>query len=270
MPVYIGGAELNVATALSIWQTPSAYMSALPVNGLAQELTDYIRSKNIDDTKMIHSGSRIGAYYLTQGADLKHAAVIYDRSHSSFSELKPGQIDWKEVFADCSWLHFSAISPALNEDVAAVCLEAVRVAKEMGVTVSVDLNYRALLWKYGKEPKEVMPELAEYCDVIMGNIWAANKLLDIPLNDALIEKDQKEAYLQHAAETSEAIFNKYPQAKFLANTFRFDAGEGINYYASLNTREGQQVSSVYQCNSVVDKVGSGDCFMAGLIYGNSP
>lgn len=267
LPVFVGGAELNVATALSLWQTPAAYMSAMPANGLTAELKDYINKKNIDASRMIESGSRIGTYYLTQGADLKHAAVIYDRAYSSFSELKTGGINWKDIFQDCSWFHFSAISPALNQEVADVCLEAVKVAKELGVKVSVDLNYRSLLWKYGKEPNEVMPELVQYCNVVMGNIWAANKLLGIALHDELIAKNEKNSYLDHASKTAIEIFEKFPSANYIANTFRFDAGAGINYYASLNTKEGQQVSSFYQCESVVDKVGSGDCFMGGLIYG---
>ncbi|HYK55470.1 MAG TPA: sugar kinase, partial [Flavisolibacter sp.] len=173
MPVFIGGAELNAATALARWDVPVAYGTALPDNYLSKEIIAAVQQKNIDTRKIIFNGNRIGTYYLPQGADLKNAGVIYDRAHSSFWDLQPGQMNWEEVFTDVDWFHFSAISPALNANVAAVCKEAVEAARKKGITISVDLNYRAKLWQWGKQPLEVMPELVQNCDVIMGNLWAA-------------------------------------------------------------------------------------------------
>ena len=268
MPVYIGGAELNVATALANWKVPVTYSTALPSHYLSEEILEELRTKNIETDRVHFSGNRVGTYYLPQGADLKNAGVIYDRAHSSFWDLKPGMIDWDKALDGCSWFHFSAISPALNEISPAVCEEALKAAKAKGLIISVDLNYRAKLWKYGKEPNEIMPLLAEYCDVIMGNIWAEEKLLGTPIDNALVDVNQKDAYLEHSRKSSQAILDKFKNCRVVANTFRFDAGNGgIEYYATLNTKEAQTVSVDFAIDKVVDKIGSGDCFMAGLIYG---
>ena len=141
MPVFIGGAELNVAQALAKWKVPVAYCTALPDNYLSEEVISFVAGKGIDTGKIQRSGNRIGTYYLPQGADLKSAGVIYDRAYSSFWELKPGQIDWDMVLQDVSWLNFSAISPALNQDVADVCLEAAKAAAAKGITVSLGCSH---------------------------------------------------------------------------------------------------------------------------------
>lgn len=273
MPVFVGGAELNVATALANWGLNASYFTALPDNSLATDIKNYIQSKGINTDSINTSGERIGTYYLPQGSDLKNAGVIYDRAYSSFASLKVGQIDWKSVLKDVSWFHFSAISPALNQDAADVCLEVLQVASEMNITISVDLNYRAKLWKYGKKPVEIMPTLAQYCDVIMGNIWAANTLLGIEIDPLLLASTAKVPdydYLQHGKATSEAIQKTFPKCKFVANTYRFDyQTTGIEYYTSLFTEGEQFVSPLFYAESVADKIGSGDCFMGGLIYGLS-
>lgn len=268
IPTFIGGAEANVATALCNWGLPAAYCTAMPDNYLADDVTVYFQSKGIDTSSIYRSGKRIGLYYLQQGTDLKHAGVVYDRAHSSFYDLLPGMIDWDTVLAGVDWFHFSAISPALNGHLPAVCKEALAAAFAKGITISVDLNYRAKLWQYGKKPDEVMPELVKYADVIMGNIWAANTLLNIPVDEQLIESNRKRDYLEHAVRTSEAILARYPKCKTVANTFRFPhKEEGIEYYAMLYSGWQSYVSPHFITDSVLDKIGSGDCFMAGLIYG---
>jgi 2-dehydro-3-deoxygluconokinase len=268
MPVFIGGAELNVSHALARWQVPVQYCTALPDHYLSREICTALQEDNIDTTPVHFSGNRIGVYYLPQGTDLKHAGVIYDRAYSSFGSLTTGMIDWEEVLKDASWFHFSAISPALNENVVAVCQEALEAAQNLGLIISVDLNYRAKLWQYGKAPATVMPRLASYCNVIMGNIWSAHHLLGVPLQEELVAAGTKEAYLQHSTFTADYIRKQYPACNSVAHTFRFDTGDnGILYYASLHRQEGRFISPEFSAASIVDKVGSGDCFMGGLIYG---
>lgn len=263
MPVYIGGAELNAATALSLWNQSTRYVTALPVNDLADEILKNISDKQIDTSFIHRSGERIGAYYLPQGTDLKGSAVIYDRNYSSFSFLKPGQINWESVLEGVSWFHFSAISPALNEEVARVCLEGARAAKQKGITVSIDLNYRARLWQYGKQPVEIMPALVETCDVVMGNIWAANSLLGIQKTIEESIGKSKEELSNAARESMQLLMKAYPSVKTMAYTFRLDE----NYFACLWNENDFAVSKEHDITQVTDKVGSGDCFMGGLIYG---
>jgi len=266
MPVFIGGAELNVAQALSRWSVPVSYGTALPDNYLSKEISAHVETLGIDTTAIQYTGNRIGTYYLPQGADLKNTGVIYDRAYSSFYELKPGQIDWEELLKDKSWFHFSAISPALNENVAMVCKEGLQVATKMGLYISVDLNYRAKLWQWGKHPIDVMPDLVQYCDLVMGNLWAAEKMLGIPITSDSISS--KEEYIEQAELSSQTICNRFTNCKEVANTFRFDKEIGLTYYATLYKHNHLYVSNEHQTAAVVDKVGSGDCFMAGLIYGN--
>lgn len=267
LPFYVGGAELNVATALALWQVPSAYFTALPQNFMAQQLLGYMNKLNIDTSKIYNSGDRIGLYYLPKGKDLKNAGVIYDRENSAFAMLKADQINWDSILADVTWFHFSAICPALNQTAADVCLAAVKAASAKGITISIDLNYRSKLWQYGKQPIDVIPELVKYCDLVMGNIWAAEKMLGINVPANIEEIDEQETYLAQAKNTSEEIIALFPKCKSVANTFRFDFNGGIKYYTTLFTNNQFLVSKTYQATKILDKVGSGDCFMAGLIYG---
>ena len=268
MPAFIGGAELNVAAALAKWNMPVMYCSAMPQNFLSEEIITYLRQKEIDTSAFHFGGSRIGTYYLPQGADLKHAGVIYDRVHSSFADLRPGMIDWSKTLENVAWFHFSAISPALSDDAADVCEEALKAASAKKIIISVDLNYRAKLWQFGKKPVEVMPLLAKYCDVIMGNVWSANTLLGIPVDENIHSDTSKDAYLSHSLKTSQEIQKRFPKCSSVANTFRFDYQEqGIRYFSALYQNGTQLSSPEFFAETITDKVGSGDCFMAGLIYG---
>lgn len=267
MLVYVGGAEANVATALAGWNVPVKYCTVLPDNFMSRHMIQYLEYKGIYTSSILLSGKRVGVYYLERGADLK-GSVVYDREHSSFSGLKRGMIDWDKVLQDVSWFNFSAISPALNENVADVCQEALEAASKKNITISVDLNYRSRLWKYGKEPIEVMPQLVQYCDVIMGNIWSANTLIGTAVDEGIHDKKTKQAYLDHAKETSVEVMRKFPKSKVVANTFRFDSpANDVLYYTTLFMNNQQYVSPEFTSHCVVDRSGSGDCFMAGLIYG---
>ena len=267
LPAFVGGAEANVATALALWGESSNYCTALPDNFLSKQLVDYLHQKNIGTSAIHYIGDRVGIYYLQQGADVKNSGVVFDRAGSSFAKLQKGMIDWDKAFDGINWFHFSAIAASLSLSAAEVCEEALQAAQQKGVTVSLDLNYRNKLWQYGKQPKDIMPNLVQYCDLVMGNIWAANTMLDIPLNDQWIAQDSKDAYLEQAMQTSQAIQKNFPRVTTVANTFRFDRDAGIQYYTAL-FKEQLYVSAEYSAIQVTDKVGSGDCFMAGLIYGS--
>lgn len=271
MPVHVGGAELNVATALAKWNMPVAYCTAIPDNYIGAQLKNYLEERNIDSSRIILGGNtwdRLGIYYLPQGLDVKNAGIVYDRANSSFAQLGPYLVDWDEKFEGVDWFHFSAVAPALSQSAADACKEAAEAANEKGITVSIDLNYRAQLWNYGQKPIDIIPGLAGNCHLIMGNIWAAETMFGIPVDPDIKKKDEKEVYLQQAVSTSQEIMNRFPECRMVANTFRFDHSGTIKYYTALYSGGKLYVSKEYNTESVIDKVGSGDCFMAGLIYGH--
>ncbi len=260
---HIGGAELNVATALANWNTPVKYCTALPENYLSKEICDELERKRIDTSAINFSGNRIGVYYLPKGAELKSAGVIYDRAYSAFGELRPGMINWNDVLKDCRWFHFSAISPGLNENAVAVCNEAIEAASQKGITISVDLNYRPKLWQYGKKPVEIMSQLVKHCNVIMGNLWAVESLLGIVSPIKQSTGKTKDELVEAASKSMLQLHQQYPKAETFAYTFRLDD----EYFAVLQQGSTMAVSKTFEIKNVIDKAGSGDCFMGGLIYG---
>jgi len=267
LPVYIVGAELNVSSSLALWGLPVKYFTALPDNDLTTYIIKSLQNKGIDTSSVRYCGNRVGLYYLTEQNDIKHNGLIYDRANSAFAELKPGMIDWDQVLEGVSWFHFSAICPALSQNVADLCNEVLEAASKKDIIISVDMNYRAKLWQYGKSPMEILPDLVKHCDLVMGNIWAAETMLGIPVVPNIHESGQKSTYLKEALKTSQKIIEQFPKCKAVANTFRFDATNDIKYYTTLYTDNQLHNSGEYETGHVIDKVGSGDCFMAGLIYG---
>jgi 2-dehydro-3-deoxygluconokinase len=263
MPVYLGGAELNVAHALAKWNIPVAYFTSIPDHYLSREILQELSSKGIDISRVLLSGNRIGTYYIAQGSDLKNAGVIYDRAGSSFAELNPGTIDWQKLLEGIDWFHFSAICPALSNNAAIICKEVLQAAKTKGITVSVDLNYRSKLWQYGKEPMEIMPELVEYCSVLMGNLWSVEKMLGIEssLEDSIGKSSEE--LVEASGKTMLRIHQSFPAITDMAFTFRLDK----SYFGVMQHGKEMVISKEFVLKQVLDKAGSGDCFMAGLIYG---
>lgn len=267
LQTYIGGAEANVALALGAWNVPVKYCTAMPSNFLSEKIITYLRDKKVDTSSIINSGARIGLYYLNAGADLKSAGVIYDRTHSSFAELKLSTINWNVLLHDVSHIHLTAISPAVSQSAADVCEALLVEAKEKNITVSLDLNYREKLWQYGKQPIEVMPTLAKYCDIIMGNIWSAHKMLGIELSKNVEMFDTQEAFLEEAKSVSQTILQQYIQCTLVVNTFRFNLeNDTVRYFATIAEKEKFVFSKERICTDIVDKAGSGDCFMAAVLY----
>jgi 2-dehydro-3-deoxygluconokinase len=268
MSVYIGGAELNVARALAKWGLAVKYVSAVPANYLSEEIEQQLNKESVEFVSLPSTGDRIGIYFLPEGKDLKNAGVIYDRAYSSFATLKPGTIDWKNILKDCTHFHFSAISPALNENISIICKEALEAATALDLVISVDLNYRAKLWQYGKKPIDIMPHLVSHCHIIMGNIWSAHELLGVIIDKDPHRKSAKEHYANLANITTADIFKQYPNCKQVANTFRFTNDGMVSYFATLHDTFNTAVSKTFVADKVVDPVGSGDCFMGALLYGN--
>ncbi len=266
LDVYLGGSEMNVASALSKWRVPVSYCSALPENFLSNQLIKKISGQNINTSGIIYNGNKLGLYYLLKGKEIQHTEVIYDRYNSSFSTLQPGMINWDKTLNGIRWFHFSAISPALSESAALVCEEALQACLKKNIFISVDLNHRPKLWQYSKKANEIMPQLVQHCDLIMGNIWSVETMLDISVPENIHTINTKENYLQQSKKTSEEIMKRFKKCKVVANTFRFDK-TSIEYYATVYANNNFYSSSTYKTDKVIDKVGSGDCFMAGLIYG---
>ena len=231
---YIGGSEMNVAFALAQWRVPVSYCTAVPENFLSAQLVKKIDEQKINTSGIINNGNKLGTYYLLKGKDMQHTEVIYDRYNSSFSTLKPGMINWDETLNGIRWFHFSAIVPALSDSAALVCEEALQACIKKNIFISVDLNHRSKLWQYGKQSNEVMPQLVQYCDLIMGNIWSAETMLNINVAEDIHTINTKENYLHQSKKTSEEIIKRFKKCKVVANTFRFDK-TFIEYYATVFT-----------------------------------
>ncbi len=261
--VYPGGSSFAIADALSTWRVPVCFCTALPDNFLSEQFVRKINLHNIDTSTIIYSGEKIGTYYLTSGESNKEK-IIYDRRHSSFYDLKPGMINWDSALNGIRWFHFSAISAGLNENVAAVCKEALEACTKKSITVSVDLSYLPMLWKYGKEPIDMMSELLKYCDIIMSNIWFEEIILKIPLPE--MNAYTKENYTALSREISKEIMKRFPKCKIIANSFSFNDAE-VDHYATVLSNNNLYVSASYKTNSPVDRSGTNDCFIAGVIYG---
>lgn len=261
-----GGGEANVAVSLANYGIPVSFVTRLPQNDIANACIKELRGLGVDTSDIIFGGDRIGIYYLETGAVSRASKVIYDRANSAVSQISTGMINWEKVFENAQWFHWTGITPAISESAAQVCLEALKVAKKLGLTISCDLNYRKNLWKYGKTADQIMPQLVDYCDVILGNEEDAEKALLIkPENvDVKSGKVNADAYLS----VSQQIMKRFPNAKKVITTLRTSINANQNNWAGV-LYDGKTLykSPEYQITDIVDRVGGGDSFMGGLIYG---
>ncbi|HAZ00774.1 MAG TPA: 2-dehydro-3-deoxygluconokinase [Marinilabiliales bacterium] len=261
-----GGGEANVAVSLANYGISTKFVTRLPKNDIAVSCIRELRGFGINTDEIIFGGDRMGIYFLENGAVSRASNVIYDRAHSSISEIKPGMIDWDKVLEDTDWFHWTGITPAISQGAADVCLEAIQKANEKGITVSTDLNYRKNLWKYGKKPIEVMPALVEGCDVILGNEEDAACVLNIYPEgvDIIRNHIDADAYLS----VSKKIMNQFPKCKKVITTLRGSVSANHNTWSGVlyNGKELFKAPN-YQITHIVDRVGGGDSFMGGLIYG---
>ncbi len=266
--VSFGGGESNVAISLAHYGIPVDFVTRLPKNDFGECVLMELRKQGVGTGKIIFGGDRLGIYFLENGAVSRGSKVIYDRAHSAMAQIQKGMINWEEVFADAQWFHWTGITPAISQGAADACLEAVQVAKKMGLTVSTDLNYRAKLWKYGVKSEVIMSELVSYCDIILGNEEDAEKHFGIKPEsiDVHTHGDQitAEAYLS----VCQQLMKRFPKAQKVIITLRGSLSASHNTWAGA-LYDGQKLfeSPVYQITPIVDRVGSGDSFMGGLIYG---
>ncbi len=264
LKMYVGGAEYNVAVALSQWKNPVKLLSALPENFVGNHLELQLKNKGIEVLAEKTQG-RIGTFYLSSDGDMQNASVVYDRFPSVFTQSDFEAFSDDEIFSGVKWLHISTITPALSDHAFHKCLQIMKEARTRNITVSLDLNYRALLWQ-NQNPYKIK-ELMPFVNVLMGNIWSVEQFLDIPIEYELNGKFGDENLLKQAEKTALEIRKQFPEVEKIANTFRFTNGEQVNYFATLFVDEELLVSEKYNSDKIEERVGSGDSFMAALIHG---
>ncbi len=260
-----GGGEANVAVSLANFGEVVSFVTALPNNPVADACLAQLRGFGVDTQFILRSGKRMGIYFLEAGANQRASKVVYDRAHSAISEIRPGQMNWKAIFGGADWFHITGITPAISASAAEVSLEAVQTAKEMGLTVSCDFNFRKKLWKFGKTAPEIMRELVKFVDVGIANEEDCQKSLGISVNVDVTSGELKaDAYKQLA----EKVLDEFPNLKMQAITLRESISASHNRWSAvLCSRNDFFVSRKYDITHIVDRVGGGDSFAAGLIYG---
>ena len=264
--VTFGGGEANVAVSLANYGIPVDFVTRIPHNDIASACKMDLQKYGVGTDKIVYGGERLGIYFLETGAVSRGSKVIYDRAHSAISDIKPGMIDWDKVFEGATWFHWTGITPAISQGAAEVCLEGIRKANELGITVSCDLNYRKNLWKYGKKAGEVMPELVAGTDIVLGNEEDAAMVLDIHPEGI----DVTGGHVEGAAyeSVSKQIMTRFPRVKKVITTLRGSVNANHNSWAGVLWNGTQLFESpTYQITHIVDRVGGGDSFMGGLIYG---
>jgi len=265
--VIYGGGESNVAVSLANYGLPVDFITRLPQNDIGDCALMELRKRGVGVNNIIRGGERMGIYFLETGAVARGSKVVYDRAYSSMSMIKAGMVDWEKVFENTSWFHWTGITPAISQGAADACLEAINCANKMGITVSTDLNYRKKLWKYGKSPEEVMPELVAGCDVILGNEEDAEKHFGIHPEGMDVTKGE---HMDAKAYESvcEQLMKRFPRCKKVIVTLRGSISASHNTWSGV-LYDGKKLleAPTYEITHIVDRVGGGDSFMGGLIYG---
>ena len=261
-----GGGEANVAVSLANFGEEVEFITRLPKNELGDACLMSLRGHGIHTEHIARGGDRIGIYFLETGAAQRASKVLYDRANSSFATIQGGMLDWKKIFKGADWFHWTGITPAVSQGAADVCREAIQVAREIGITVSTDLNYRAKLWKWGKSAGEVMIELVGMCDVALGNEEDAEKVFGIKAPEADVSSGKVEA--DQYRYVCEELARKFPSLKTISITLRGSLSASHNTWSGVLWQAGKYLCApTYNILPVIDRVGGGDAFMGGLIYG---
>ncbi|MDR3297563.1 MAG: sugar kinase [Prevotellaceae bacterium] len=263
-----GGGEANVAVSLANFGLDAEFVSRLPQNDIARACEMELHRYGVSTRNMLYGGERLGIYFLETGAVARPSKVVYDRAHAAIADIKPGMVDWKKVLDGADWFHWTGITPALSQGAADACLEAISAANAMGVTVSADINFRKNLWRYGKSAAEVMPALVEGCDVILGNEEDAEKVFGIKPDGFDAATTGGEVNAAEFRSVCTQLMQKFPRAKKVIITLRGSINANHNTWGGV-LYDGTTLfeSPRYDITHIVDRVGGGDSFMGGLIYG---
>ena len=268
--VIYGGGESNVAVSLANYGVPVDFVTRLPKNDIGECAMMEMRKRGVNVDNIVYGGDRLGIYFLETGAVARGSKVVYDRAHSAMSEIEPGMVDWEKVFEGAAWFHWTGITPAISQSAADACLEACKAASKMGLTISTDLNYRAKLWKYWSDSdrERIMTELTSYCDVVLGNEEDAEKHFGIHPEGLDVHKDGHDVKAEAFLSVCKQMMEKFPRAKKVITTLRGSISASHNTWAGvLYDGENMYETRQYQITDIVDRVGGGDSFMGGLIYG---
>ncbi|MDD3902302.1 MAG: sugar kinase [Spirochaetia bacterium] len=260
-----GGGEANVAVSLSLFGKEAQFVTALPTNAIGEAAVREVRKYGVDVSKINRTkNGRVGIYFLETGANQRPSSVVYDRSESSIALAKPADFDFPSIVQDAQWLHVTGITPAISQGAADCCLEAMKAAKAAGATVSIDLNYRKKLWNYGKTAVEVMRELTKFADVIIANEEDIQKCLGI---DAGVDVTAGSLDTQVYENLTSEVKKQFPNVSVVAVTLRESKSADHNgWSAALSGKTGFYLSKHYEITDIIDRVGGGDSFAAGIIY----
>ncbi|UZR98944.1 sugar kinase [Chondrinema litorale] len=268
--VIYGGGESNVAVSLANYGVPVEFITRLPENDLGKCAMMEMRKRGVKTDNIVWGGERLGIYFLETGAVSRGSKVVYDRANSAMSEIKPGMVDWEKVFDGATWFHWTGITPAISQSAADACLEAVIIASEMGLTVSTDLNYRAKLWKYcdNKKREGIMEKLTAHCDIVLGNEEDAEMHFGIKPEGISVQTEGHNVKAEAFLSVCQQMMKKFPKAKKVITTLRGSISASHNSWAGV-LYDGKKMLETrqYQITHIVDRVGGGDSFMGGLIYG---
>jgi len=253
--VHYGGSEANVAVSLAQWGLDTEHVSRFPENELGQAAIAHLRSHGVSTQHVDVGDGRLGTYFLEHGTDQRSSKVLYDRAGSAFAHIDPSRFDWEEILADAKWLHWSGITPAISQAAADTCYDAIRAARKLGVTISGDINYRRNLWQYGKTARDVMPTLIAETDVVIGGLTDFENCVGIAASDF--------------TDACRQLQRQFPAVKTIANTYREELSSS-QQKISASWWDGKSLLTgrTYTLTSIADRVGAGDAFVAGLIYGS--
>jgi len=268
--VVYGGGESNVAVSLANYGIDVDFVTRLPKNDIGECAMMEMRKHGVGVDKIVWGGDRLGIYFLETGAVSRGSKVVYDRAHSAIAEIKSGMINWEEVFDGVEWFHWTGITPAISQGAADVCLEAVQAASKLGLIISTDLNYRAKLWKFGDAThrESIMTELTSYCDVVLGNEEDAEMHFGIKPEGITVQTQGHDVKAEAFLSVCQQMMEKFPKAKKVITTLRGSISASHNTWAGV-LYDGTKMYETrqYQITDIVDRVGGGDSFMGGLIYG---